>query len=219
MSNRPTVRWVTRGDASRAVSIPDAASSIRPSSDSRESDSFSRARCPLRSVFAVPPLLPFRRGTSCPGSLPSSRRYRRCPLAREDPNSRYVPSSGFPNLSTVSATFGFTGLLHPAATSRVHPFRGFSRPTAVPDSSSRHAPVSLSPARSPASRLPPACASTSRPCSVDRCVPSGRCLAFPSVAPLFGFPPPPGLLAHRGPGSPGSPLVTFPVAVFTRAET
>lgn len=70
MSNRPTVRWVTRGDASRAVSIPDAASSIRPSSDSRESDSFSRARCPLRSVFAVPPLLPFRGGTSCPGLCP-----------------------------------------------------------------------------------------------------------------------------------------------------
>jgi len=70
MSNRPAGCWVTRGVASQAVSIPDAAFSIRPSSDPFESDSFSRVRCPLRSVFAVPPRLSFRSGTSCSGSFP-----------------------------------------------------------------------------------------------------------------------------------------------------
>jgi hypothetical protein len=35
-------------------------------------------------------------------------------------------------------------------------------------------------------------------------------LAASSVAPLFGFLPPPGSRAHREPGSPGRPLVTLP---------
>ena len=39
--------------------------------------------------------------------------------SREDPPSRFVPSSGFLNLSTACSAFGFAGLFHPAATSRV----------------------------------------------------------------------------------------------------
>lgn len=46
--------------------------------------------------------------------------------------SRFVPSSGFRNLSTACSALDFAGLLHPATTSRVVPFRGFSRSTAVP---------------------------------------------------------------------------------------
>jgi hypothetical protein len=67
-----------------------------------------------------------------PGFHPSSRHHRWRPQARAFPGFRSVPSSGFLNLSTVCATLGFAGLLHPAATSRVPPFRGFSRPTASP---------------------------------------------------------------------------------------
>jgi hypothetical protein len=47
------------------------------------------------------------------------------------PASHYVPSTGFLNLSTAYATFDSAGLLHPAATSRVAPSRGFSRAAAV----------------------------------------------------------------------------------------
>jgi hypothetical protein len=68
-------------------------------------------------------------------------------------------------------------LFHPAATSRVRstmPFRGFSRPTAVPDSSPGPAPMPLIHARSPATRLPRARTSTSRRSSAGRCVRSSR---------------------------------------------
>jgi len=54
-----------------------------------------------------------------PGFRPSSRHHRWRPRLRVFPTSRYVPSPGFLNLSTVFATLGFAGLLHPAATSRV----------------------------------------------------------------------------------------------------
>jgi hypothetical protein len=61
----------------------------------------------------------------------------------------YVPSSGFLNLSTVCATTGFAGLFHPAATSRVPPFRGFFRPAAASTRRRRRAPLPLPPACSP----------------------------------------------------------------------
>jgi hypothetical protein len=72
------------------------------------------------------------RATVLPGFRPSSRHHRKRPLVREFPFSRYVPSSGFLNLPTGYSAFDFAGLLHPAATSRVPPSRGFSRSTAVP---------------------------------------------------------------------------------------
>lgn len=59
-------------------------------------------------------------------------------------------------------------------------------------SSPFRAPLSFSALRSPASRLPLPAPATSRPSSLEQCVPGGWCLAFRSVAPLFGFPPPSG---------------------------
>jgi hypothetical protein len=53
------------------------------------------------------------------GFLPSSRHHRRYPPSREFPTTRFVPSTGFRNLPTACSTFGFAGLFHPAATSRV----------------------------------------------------------------------------------------------------
>jgi len=107
------------------ISRADAASSDRPSPGPCESGSFSRVSSPLRSPFAVPPAtLPnhFARMAVLPGSLPSSRRHRGCPLIREHAFSRYVPSSGFLNLSTVCATFRFCRLV----SSRCH-VQGFFR--------------------------------------------------------------------------------------------
>jgi len=108
---------------------------------------------------------------------------------REIPTSRYAPPSGFLNLSAACSVVGPTGLFHPAATSRVRarPSRGFSRSAAVPGSSPGPAPMPLVRTCSPATRLPHARPSTSRLPSAERCVRSGRWLAFPSAAPLFGF--------------------------------
>jgi len=145
-----------------------------------------------------------------PGFHPSSRHHRWHPQSRDFPVSRCVPSSGFLSLSTVSATIGFTGLFHPAATSRVVTVQGLLPSHSRPGSSPGRAPLPLPSERSPASRLPPSNAPTSRLCSVDRCVPQERGLAFPGVAPLFGFVLPQVLFTRLGPDSPGPPLVTFP---------
>jgi len=85
------------------------------------------------------------------------------------------------------------------------PFRGFSRLTAWADSSPARAPLPFGPFGSPSStalprencfgRLPPPGLSTSRLYSVNRCVLRSQGLADPSVAPLFGFRPLPGLRA------------------------
>lgn len=94
--------------------------------------SYARAFSPLRSSFASPPGRPSYGRPLLPGFLPSSRRNRRSPHSRAIPTSRFVPPSGFLNLSAAYSTVGSTGLFHPAATSRVSPFRGFSRSAAVP---------------------------------------------------------------------------------------
>jgi hypothetical protein len=114
-------------------------------------------------------------------------------------------------------TTGFAGLLHPAATSRVVTVQGILPLHSRPDSSPGRAPLSLSPERSPASRLPPSDASTSRLCSVDRCVLRGRGLAFLEVAPLFGFVLPQVLATRRGPGFPGASTRGVSDAVFPSA--
>jgi hypothetical protein len=69
------------------------------------------------------------------GFLPYSRHYRVRPLARENALSRYVPSSGFCNLSTAFSASGRVGLLHPTATSRVLSVQGFLSTRSRPDSS------------------------------------------------------------------------------------
>src|SRR5579883_1422266 len=81
---------------------------------------------PASASFAAP------FGTAVlPGFRPSSRHHRRHPRTRAFPGPAASPSSGFLSLTTVCATIGFAGLSHPAATSRVVPFRGFSRRTSV----------------------------------------------------------------------------------------
>lgn len=58
-----------------------------------------------------------------PGFRPYSRLRRKRPLFARFASPRFVPSSGFRNLSTICSAFRFAGLSHPAATSRVFPFR------------------------------------------------------------------------------------------------
>jgi len=121
------------GAAPRAVSDSDHRFLDRPSAVSFETVSYPRAVPPLRS-FCVDPFAPsFRWGLSCRGLAPLRGITEGVHSTREFPGSRYVPSSGFLCLSTASSTFGFAGLFHPAATSRIpSPFRGFSRSAAVP---------------------------------------------------------------------------------------
>jgi len=157
-----------------------------------------------------------------PGFLPSSRRHRRCPLMRERARPRYVPSSGFCNLSTAFSTSCFAGLFHPAATSRVTSVQGFVPVSQGP----RLVAVTLPPCRFSAlahhsrsgpcgsypSWLPRACPSTSRPCSAIRCVSPAGCLSLLASAPLFGFSSLRRSLRNREPGSPSHPLVTLTVS-------
>jgi hypothetical protein len=143
------------------VPLPLRAGFIR-SCRSSSSELLRRSFHPLLSERAV-----------LPGLRPSSRRRPKVSTRRESfPGSRYVPPSGFLSLSTVYSTFGFTGLFHPVATSRVAtPSRGFSRSAAVPTRRRAMPPCRFTTTRSPASRLPRMIASTSRPCSAERCVP------------------------------------------------
>jgi len=81
-------------------------------------------------LFGVPSpfLLVVPRGPTCPaGGLFPLRGVTSGVHSSRGAPARYVPSPGFLNLSTAFSTCGFAGLLHPAATSRVSPFRGFSR--------------------------------------------------------------------------------------------
>jgi hypothetical protein len=178
----------------------------QPSPVSCESGSFSPVRGPLRSSFATPSGHSFRRSLSCLGFLPSSRHDRERPLVRENALSRYVPSSGFCSLSTACSASGLVGLLHPTATSRVLSVQGFLSTRSRPDSSPGCSPMLLP--RRPLTvlgRLPQSAGSASRFCSANRSVLRGRWLAFLSVAPLFGFPPPPG--------SGSSPWAQFPGSI------
>jgi hypothetical protein len=141
-------RPVGLASAALANSFPTSSRALtfRPSSDSRESDSFSRAGVPLRSSFACTPRRSWR--LILPGFLSSSRRLPGCPLMRGFPCPRYVPSSGFLILSTVCSTLRIRG----PVSSHCHvqdslPFRGFScslagrarRPSVPPCRSARFA--------------------------------------------------------------------------------
>jgi hypothetical protein len=128
-----------------------------------------------------------------PAFRPSSRFDRRYPLSacvlRHTLRSVHrfsQPLDGFRHLSASRAYY------IPLPRPGFVPFRGALPGHSRPDSSPGRAPLPLSSVRSPASRLPRSNASASRLCSVVRCVPQGRGLAFPAVAPLFGFPPPSG---------------------------
>jgi hypothetical protein len=83
---------------------------------------------PLQSSFASSPRsTPFGASITCLGSWPSSRHHPNAATSSRQlpsPPLRSVP--GFLSLSTVCSALGLAGLFHPAATSRVLPFRGFS---------------------------------------------------------------------------------------------
>jgi hypothetical protein len=104
---------------------------FRPSPAPFGAGSFPRAACPLRSVLAFLPCAAFQRGPAM-GFLPSSRRYRRCPLRAGFPN---VPLRSVPRFSQP-----LDGLLHLrlrgllSSRSHVQGFRTgvWSRPAAVP---------------------------------------------------------------------------------------
>jgi len=151
------------------------------------------------------------RAAVLPGSHPSSRHHRKRPLVRELPT---YPATFRPQVFATSRRFT------PLSTLRAYcipqPRPGFFRPGVSPDPQPSRLVAGPCPrvvvARTltDRSRLPRSNASTPRPCSVNRCVPQGRGLAFPSVAPLFGFVLLQAPLTHHGTGSPAPPLVTFP---------
>jgi len=109
---------------------------------------------------------------------------------RGSSKTRYVPSSGFLSLSTAYSATRLDGLVP----SRRHvqgssPFRGFSPPAAVPDSSSGRAPLPLAPTAltRASSSCHPIEASTSRLSSARGRVARRWGLANDEPAPLFGF--------------------------------
>jgi len=83
-----------------------------------------------RLPFEVSSLQPPGRLTTCPARVSSliATALQGVYLVREHTRSRWVPSSGFLNLSTAYSTSQLPGLLHPGATSRV------SRSGVSPDS-------------------------------------------------------------------------------------
>jgi len=125
--------WVTYGVSSseRFRSLSETTAN-RPSPGLIGPGSYARVSSPLRSSFASPLDRSSSERPLLPGFPPSSRHHRWSLHARELPPSRFVPPSGFHNLSAVCSTIGFAGLFHPAATSRVPSSRGFSRSAAVP---------------------------------------------------------------------------------------
>jgi hypothetical protein len=154
----------------RPVSMLRWLSPVRPSPGSCKPGSFSRALSPLRSLFAAPPCRTLSERLVLPGSWPSSRHHRRRPPTREHTLSRFVPPSGFCNLSTACSASGLAGLLHPAATSRVSSVQGFLPIRSHPDSSPGDAPLPLASGCLPARRLPPPETSASGLCSANRSV-------------------------------------------------
>jgi len=106
--------------------------------------------------------------------------------ARSQPHAKCRPQV-FSTSRRFAPPTGVMGLFHPTATSRVLAVQGFLPNRSRPDSSSGAAPMPFPEILSPANRLPRMTESTSRRFSAIRCVPQGRGLAFPSVAPLVGF--------------------------------
>jgi hypothetical protein len=210
MPARSTEYQVIRSAAAEFVSSSATASSNRPSSEPFGSDSFSRASSPLRSLFAVPPCSPSQGHR--PARVPSL-------IAASSKASTRTGTSHFP-ATFRPQVFSTSRRLTPLSTLRAYcipqPRPGFLRPGVSPDPQPFRLVAGPCPRAVVArtltdrSRLPRSNASTSRPCSVNRYVPRGWCLAFPGAAPLFGFLLLQALLTHHETGSPVPPLVTFP---------
>jgi len=105
-------------------------------------------------------------------------------ILEELPKLHYGPPSGFHSLSADSPAPKLVGFFHPTATSRVpYPFRGFSLCTAVLPRRQHRAPLPLVPRMlTDRGQLPHPKPSTSRLCSVQRCVPPVWC--YPPLWPL-----------------------------------
>jgi hypothetical protein len=134
-------------------------------------------------------------GLACPAWICSL--FATLPRRPRAPGEHLLPIRSVPGLSQPLdglLRLRFCGLVasryHVQGSSTV---QGFLPARSLPGSSPVRASVTLPPSCSPASRLPHRGASPSRPCSAVRSVLRGRCLAFLSAAPLFGFLPPSGL--------------------------
>jgi hypothetical protein len=115
----------------------------RPSAGTFEPGSFSLVRSPLRSFFANPPGHFFQSNLSDLGSFPFRDITGAVYQVRENTRSRYVPPSGFLNLSTACSNSGLWAYCIPQPRLGFLPFRGFSRFAAKPDSSPGCAPLPL----------------------------------------------------------------------------
>jgi len=137
--------------------------------------------------------------TFLPGFLPSSRHHRRHPRSRHGFREPLAGcESSQPLASFRPQVFSTSRRLAPSSASRacfipqprpgcLAPFRGFSRPAAVPNSSLGPAPLPLVALELTGDPAATRSSSASRLCSAVRSVPRGRWLAFLSVAPLVGF--------------------------------
>jgi hypothetical protein len=156
----------------------------------RKVGSFSRAHLPLRSSFVRASFWPLSRPSALPGFLPSSRRHRSRPL-----NTGVLPlplcsvhrlSQPLDDLLRLPASWAYSipqprsGLLR----SRVSPD---SQPYWLIASSSPHGVATLLLTSDRSHQLPLPGPSPSGYYSENRSVRPVRCLASPSVAPLFGF--------------------------------
>lgn len=147
-ARRAVMCWVHHSDGTKPVSMPSAIFSSSPSARVRLK---SRAHpSPALLLFRVPSLHHLAQGLSA-RALPA---WVPCLFAtsparvhyREDSQvHRYVPSTGFLSLPTVFSAHRLADLFHPAATSRLILFKGFSLRTATLPHRKEHAPVPLFP--------------------------------------------------------------------------
>jgi hypothetical protein len=153
-AERLATHWVRRVISPGAVSISrtiDFFRSTVPSKSVTTSSSFSLAFASSEHLRFLSPLDAFRRELRLPGfsallATSPARSHVVCDGAHRH---RFVTSSGFRSLSTSCSALGLAGLFHPAATSRVLPFKGFSPRAATLPLRKELPPCRCSAARSP----------------------------------------------------------------------
>jgi len=147
---------------------------------------------PFRVPSLRAPAYTFRCKPACPG-FRSSSRYDRIESTYASFHTRFVPSSGFRSLSTVYSSSRRRRLVSSHNHVQDSPVQGVLSPRSRTLSSKVVAPVPLRPTQlSVRKRSHSIGPSTSRLCSTRRSVRQVWVLASPSIAPLFGFLPPPG---------------------------
>jgi hypothetical protein len=139
----------------RAVSIPEHFDFLRPTVPSKSfttSNSSSLAFASSELLRFDSSLAPFGPSLTYPWVFGPLRDFTRAqPLLRDSSHRhRFVPSSGFLDLSTSFSALGLAGLFHPAATSRILSRSGASLPAQPPFLFGRSFPQAVaSPSRSP----------------------------------------------------------------------